>query len=207
VDSRFRRCEKVTRAWIRAVRSCRGRDAHYCAAPARIPTCGIPAPGSCLGSAVVPIGVRTTHAAAQPDQAMRRTRSPALCPVRALPTGLPSTRCLPSIPSAAGCSALFGDVESGEVGLIALPPPARSNGSCSFPASRFPYVGRAGWRRLGRIPGTRWISRTRPKSAMRHEDGYRRHAVFRHRLLMKDHSRRSIHPSSRWNSFRTFAFR
>jgi hypothetical protein len=29
-------------------------------------------------------------------------------------------------------------VESGEVGLIALPPPARSNGSCSFPASRFP---------------------------------------------------------------------
>src|SRR5580704_7329440 len=36
---------------------------------------------------------------------------------------------------------LFGDftaVESGEVGLIALPPPARSNGSCSFPASRFP---------------------------------------------------------------------
>ena len=69
------------------------------------------------------------------------------------------------------------------------------------------YVGRAGWRRLGRIPGTRWISRTRPKSAMRHEDGYRRHAVFRHRLLMKDHSRRSIHPSSLWNSFRTFAFR
>src|ERR1700730_11013030 len=69
------------------------------------------------------------------------------------------------------------------------------------------YVGRADWRRLGRIPGTRWISRTRPKSAMRHEDGYRRHAVFRHRLLMKDHSRRSIHPSSLWNSFRTFAFR
>jgi hypothetical protein len=29
-------------------------------------------------------------------------------------------------------------VESGEVGFIALPPPARSNGSCSFPASRFP---------------------------------------------------------------------
>ena len=29
-------------------------------------------------------------------------------------------------------------VESGEVGLVALPPPARSNGSCSFPASRFP---------------------------------------------------------------------
>ena len=29
-------------------------------------------------------------------------------------------------------------VELGEVGLIALPPPARSNGSCSFPASRFP---------------------------------------------------------------------
>jgi hypothetical protein len=27
---------------------------------------------------------------------------------------------------------------------------------------------------------------------MRHEDGYRRHAVFRHRLLMKDHSRRSL---------------
>src|SRR6187200_3449385 len=26
---------------------------------------------------------------------------------------------------------------------------------------------------------------------MRHEEGYRRHAVFRHRLLMKDHSRRS----------------
>src|SRR5262244_1886264 len=69
------------------------------------------------------------------------------------------------------------------------------------------YVGRANWRRLGRIPGTRWISRTRPKSAMRHEVGYRRNAVFRHRLLMKDHSRRSIHPSSLWNSFRTFAFR
>src|SRR5262245_28229036 len=32
--------------------------------------------------------------------------------------------------------ALF-PVESGEVGFIALPPPARSNGSCSFPASRF----------------------------------------------------------------------
>src|SRR5215813_12998111 len=32
----------------------------------------------------------------------------------------------------------FFPVESGEVGLIALPPPARSNGSCSFPASRFP---------------------------------------------------------------------
>src|SRR5215468_9580336 len=32
----------------------------------------------------------------------------------------------------------FIPVESGEVGLIALPPPARSNGSCSFPASRFP---------------------------------------------------------------------
>jgi len=32
----------------------------------------------------------------------------------------------------------FIGVESGEVGLIALPPPARSNGSCSFPASRFP---------------------------------------------------------------------
>src|SRR5690348_17227672 len=46
------------------------------------------------------------------------------------------------------------------------------------------YVGRANWRRLGRIPGTRWISRTRPKSVMRREDGYRRHAVFRHRLLM-----------------------
>ena len=32
----------------------------------------------------------------------------------------------------------FIPVELGEVGLIALPPPARSNGSCSFPASRFP---------------------------------------------------------------------
>ena len=32
----------------------------------------------------------------------------------------------------------FIPVESGEVGLVALPPPARSNGSCSFPASRFP---------------------------------------------------------------------
>jgi hypothetical protein len=35
-------------------------------------------------------------------------------------------------------SSMFDSVESGEVGLIALPPPARSNGSCSFPASRFP---------------------------------------------------------------------
>jgi len=48
---------------------------------------------------------------------------------------------LRSTASAAGRPALFGGfiaVESGEVGLIALPPPARSNGSCSFPASRFP---------------------------------------------------------------------
>ena len=48
---------------------------------------------------------------------------------------------LRSTASAAGRPALFGGfvaVESGEVGIIALPPPARSNGSCSFPASRFP---------------------------------------------------------------------
>jgi hypothetical protein len=137
----FERVKEFKIGWIRAERSCRGRDAHYCAAPAQIPACGIPAPGSCLRSAVVPIGVWATHAIAQPDQATGGTRNPALCPVRVLPTGLPSTRCLPSIPSAADRPALFGDflgVESGEVGLIALPPPARSNGSCSFPASRFP---------------------------------------------------------------------
>ena len=48
---------------------------------------------------------------------------------------------LGSASSAADRSALFvgfSAVESGEVGFIALPPPARSNGSCSFPASRFP---------------------------------------------------------------------
>ena len=59
------------------------------------------------------------------------------------------------------------------------------------------YVGRTDWRRLVRIPGTRRISRTSPKSAMRRADGYRRQALFLHRLLTKDHSRRSIHPSSR----------
>ena len=32
----------------------------------------------------------------------------------------------------------FTAVESGEVGHVALPPPAHSNGSCGFPASRFP---------------------------------------------------------------------
>jgi hypothetical protein len=33
--------------------------------------------------------------------------------------------------------------------------------------NRAAYVGRADWRRLGRIPGTRWISRTRPKAYKR----------------------------------------
>ena len=53
----------------------------------------------------------------------------------------PSAPALGSTNSAASCLALFIGfiaVESGEVGLIALPPPACSNGSCSFPASRFP---------------------------------------------------------------------
>src|SRR5262249_29274742 len=56
-------------------------------------------------------------------------------------SAFPLAPALGSTASAAGGPALFGDftaVESGEVGLIALPPPARSNGSCSFPASRFP---------------------------------------------------------------------
>ena len=41
-------------------------------------------------------GIWATHAIAQPDQATRRTRSPAVCPVRALPTGLPLTK-VPSL--------------------------------------------------------------------------------------------------------------
>src|SRR3984893_10473069 len=48
---------------------------------------------------------------------------------------------LRSTASAAGRPALFGGlvaVEWGELGLIPLPPPARSNGSCSCPAGRFP---------------------------------------------------------------------
>jgi hypothetical protein len=45
---------------------------------------------------------------------------------------------LPSVGSRRARFPVFIGVESGEVGLIALPPPARSNGSCSFPASRFP---------------------------------------------------------------------
>jgi hypothetical protein len=56
-------------------------------------------------------------------------------------SAFPSAPALRSTGSAAGRPALFvgfAAVESGEVELIALPPPARSNGSCSFPASRFP---------------------------------------------------------------------
>jgi hypothetical protein len=40
--------------------------------------------------------VWATHAIAQPDQATRSTRNPALCPVRALPNGLPLTK-VPSL--------------------------------------------------------------------------------------------------------------
>src|SRR5262249_61913109 len=48
----------------------------------------------------------------------------------------------------------FVAVESGEVGLIALPPPARSNGSGRFSANRLPIVGAAVWGVWGAFPRT-----------------------------------------------------
>src|SRR4051794_40796112 len=63
-------------------------------------------------------------------------------------SAFPLVSVLGSTGSAADESALFvgfSAVESGEVGLSALPPPARSNGSCGFPASRFPVW--TPWRR------------------------------------------------------------
>ena len=66
---------------------------------------------------------------------------PAQCPGHASQLTLPSTGRLPSTVSAADvtrhCSRLHR-CRGGGGGACALPLPARSNGSCSFPASRFP---------------------------------------------------------------------
>src|ERR1700674_5309770 len=86
---------------------------------------------------------------------------------------------LPSVGSRRARFPVFIGVESGEGGAY-HPASARSlKRLVQFSRKPLSYVGRADWRRLGRIPGTRWISRTRPKSVMRREDGYRRQAVFR----------------------------
>src|SRR4029077_1321259 len=111
-----------------------GRDAHYWAPPAQNRTCSFPAYGSHLGCLTAGLGLPY---ALQPGDTLSRhcVRHVRHRFAFSLASALRSTA------SAAGRPALFGGfvaVESGEVGLIAQPPPARSNGSCSFPASRFP---------------------------------------------------------------------
>jgi hypothetical protein len=88
----------------------------------------------------------------------------------------------------------------------ALPPSARSNGSYSFPVSRFPWLLRHRSHRLTR-PGMRWVSRTKPRSSISRRVGYLRHIPFRHRLARNEYKRCSIHRSNRLNNRRTCALR
>ena len=84
-------------------------------------------------------------------------------------------------------------VGSGEAPIEGLASARRSNGSCSFPASRFHE-----WAFVIRSEG---ISETRPtslNSARSRWVGYFFQPAFRHRLARCDHSRRTIHPSSWW---------
>src|SRR3954454_24445508 len=81
---------------------------------------------------------------------------------------------LPSADSAAACAALFAGfagVESGEVGLTPCLRPLAQTARAVFPQAAF-LRGRSDERGREAIPGTRWISRTRPKSFTRREVGY-----------------------------------
>ena len=80
----------------------------------------------------------------------------------------------------------FIGIESEEVGLAALPPSAQSNGSCGFPASRFPLLLHY-WNHLLIRPGMRCVSRTKPNSPISRRVGYRFHTQLKHLLTALPH--------------------
>src|ERR1019366_7789168 len=77
----------------------------------------------------------------------------------------------------------------------------RSNCTCSFPAYSFHEDSRF----RDAIEGINWIKFTSPYSPYSLVSGNCRQPPFRHRLNRCDRMRRTIQPSSRWKSFRTWA--
>jgi len=105
-----------------------------------------------------------------------RVPSPALSIYRAVPSS--SLRTSPGV-----CVA--PPVESEEVELCG-PASVRSiKRLVQFSASRFSSAAPL-WSHQGTRPGMRWVSRTRPNSAISRRVGYRRHIGFRQRLARNE---------------------